>query len=142
MLLLYYRRDFNDTSILVVIVTKTWDWSVTWMGIAGCFAVSCAVATLMIVRKLIKSKRLKTFNAMRIFAISMLVSLIWLAVLEMPPVPYVEGSDTDSKINATAAAADSGAAKIRFSWRRNRWSSPTCDICLDCFFDSMIVFNA
>ena len=108
------------TSSLVVTVTKTWDWSITWMGIAGICAIVCAVATLMMVRKLIKSKRLKTFNAMRIVSITMLVSLIWLALLEMPPVPYVEGSNMDGKINATAAAADSGAAKPkRFSWRED-----------------------
>ena len=127
MRLFYYRRDFND-HLFHVIVTKTWI-NKHWIGIAGCFAVSCAVATLMIVRKLIKSKRLKTFNAMRIFAISMLVSLIWLAVLEMPPVPYVEGSDTTPQQQQQIQVLQNRKVLVE----EDRWSSHTCDICLDCF---------
>ena len=132
------------TTVLVVIVTKTWDWSITWMGIAGCVSVVCAVATLMTVRKLIKSKRLKTFNAMRIFAICMLISLIWLALLEMPPVPYVEGSGADSAINATTAGADSAASKPkRVSWSKDRVGAHIHTIfVLTIFLTSMIVFNA
>ena len=132
------------TSSLVVTITKTWDWSITWMGIAGICAIVCAVATLMMVRKLIKSKRLKTFNAMRIVSITMLVSLIWLALLEMPPVPYVEGSNMDGKINATAAAADAGASKPkRLSWSKDRVGAHIHAIfVLSIFLTSMIVFNA
>jgi hypothetical protein len=132
------------STIIIVIVTKSWDWATTWIVIGGTCAVIVAVTTLMTVRMLIKRKRLKTFNAMRISTVAMLVALVWLILIDMPPVEYKNDENV-----AMAAANDTStfttmapSERERVSWSKDRVASHIHTIFVLCIYATgYIVFN-
>ena len=114
----------NVTNMVLIIVTKSWSWSVWWMGIGLVFAVSVSVFVLMTVRKLIKTKKVKTFAVMRVACIAMFVSLIWLILIDMPPVEYKDESMSATaavagdNINVTSTSAPTKGKRV--SWTQDR----------------------
>eukprot|EP00943_MAST-04B_sp_MAST-4B-sp1_P002485 g2485.t1 len=132
------------STIIIVVVTKSWNWATTWIVIGGTCAVIVAVTTLMTVRMLIKRKILKTFNAMRISTITMLVSLVWLILIEMPPVEY-KNDETVAMAGANDTSTFTTIApsqRERVSWSKDRVGSHIHTIFVLCLYATgYIIFN-